>query len=33
MKWFMLAAAAAVIGVVLLAGKDDMRRFREMKRL
>ena len=32
MKWLALAAIA-VIGIFLLAGKDDMRRFREMKRI
>jgi len=32
MKWLMLAAVAAV-GAGLLAGKDDMRRFREMNRM
>jgi hypothetical protein len=35
MKWWAWAAtaAAAVLVVVLLAGKDDMLRFRRMKRL
>jgi hypothetical protein len=35
MKWWawMAAATAAVAVVVLLAGKEDIRRFRQMKRL
>jgi hypothetical protein len=31
-KW-LVAAGIVVVGVALLAGKDDIRRFREMKRL
>jgi hypothetical protein len=31
-KW-LVAAAIVVVGVAVLAGKDDIRRFREMKRL
>lgn len=33
MKWWMLAAVGAAIGGALLAGKDDIRRFRQMKRM
>ena len=35
MKWWIWASVAAVIaiGLVLLAGKDDMRRFRRMRRM
>jgi hypothetical protein len=35
MKWWAWAATAAVVivAVALLAGKDDMRRFRRMKQL
>ncbi len=35
MKWWAWAGAAAAAGiaVALLAGKDDIRRFRRMKRL
>jgi hypothetical protein len=35
MKWWALAAGAtaAAVAVALLAGKDDIRRFRQMKRL
>jgi hypothetical protein len=35
MKWWAWAAAgaAAIVAVALLAGKSDIRRFREMKRL
>jgi hypothetical protein len=35
MKWWAWAAAAAatVVAVAVLAGKNDIRRFREMKRL
>jgi hypothetical protein len=34
-KWFMLASVAAVtaVCVVLLAGKDDIRRFQQMKNM
>jgi hypothetical protein len=32
MKW-LIGAAVAAVGVILLAGKDDIRRFRQMKRL
>ncbi len=34
-KWFMLVSAGAVaaICVALLAGKDDIRRFRRMKKM
>ncbi len=31
MKWWILAAVTA--GVILLAGKDDIQRFRQMKRM
>jgi hypothetical protein len=34
-KWFALGSAAAVaaVGVALLAGKDDIRRFRQMRNM
>jgi hypothetical protein len=32
MKWWLLAVAAAV-GLAVFAGKDDIRRYREMKRM
>jgi hypothetical protein len=32
MKWVMLAALAA-IGMTLFAGKDDIRRFRQMRQM
>jgi hypothetical protein len=33
--WFVMGAAAAVtaVGVALLAGKDDIRRFRQMRNM
>ena len=33
MKQLLLAAAVAAVYVALLAGKDDIRRFREMRKM
>jgi hypothetical protein len=33
MKWWVVAAVGVAVSGVLLAGKADIRRFREMKRM
>jgi len=33
MKWWTIAAAGAAIAVILMAGKNDIRRFRDMRQM